>query len=545
MHMRFDFDLMTDPGIVRYRAFLEDATDLVVSLGGSVSGEHGDGRARGELVARMYGADAMRVFGEVKRVWDPRDALNPRIVVDPPPLETDLRHHGPAHLRVLSTAFAYAADAGSFAQAQRRCVGVGKCRQSGGGTMCPSYQVTREERHSTRGRAHLLWEMVEGTLVTDGWRSTEVLDVLDLCLSCKGCLGDCPVDVDIATYKAEFTHQHYKGRPWRRPRSHWSMGWLPVSAALASGMPRAANRVLGSRLAPAIRRAGGIDASRSLPVFARESLTSWLARRPSPWGTSPAPRGPVLLWPDTFTNRLSPEVGRAAVAVLEDAGFEVVAPRRPVCCGLTWVSTGQLGVARRVLRRSLRAVEGELRDGIPVVGLEPSCTAMLRHDGPDLLAGGDGRGAELGRLAAGSVRTLAELLAERAPDWAPPQVGGEALVQVHCHQNAVMGFDPDRALLAAAGVTATVPDSGCCGLAGNFGFEDGHAELSRAVGERVILPAVRSAGASTVVVADGFSCRTQIAQGTPRRALHLAEVLASGLDPEPGRGRARPGDPDR
>ncbi len=551
MHMRFDFDLMTDPGIARYRSFVEDATDLVVSLGGSVSGEHGDGRARGELVARMYGAEAMAVFAEVKRAWDPEGALNPHIVVDPEPLDANLRHHGPAHLRVLPTQFAYASDGGSFAQAQRRCVGVGKCRQSGGGVMCPSYQVTREERHSTRGRAHLLWEMVEGTLVTGGWRSTEVLDVLDLCLSCKGCLGDCPVDVDIATYKAEFTHQHFKGRPWARPRSHWSMGWLPVSAALASRMPRLANRVLGSRLAPVLKKAGGIAPDRDLPVFARQTLTSWMGARgstsrtraPGPPtaampsgagagpGASPEPaRGRVVLWPDTFTNRLTPHVGQAAVAVLEDAGFEVALPDGPVCCGLTWVSTGQLGVARRVLRHSLRTIEGALRDGIPVVGLEPSCTAMLRHDAPDLLAGGDGVDADLGRLAAGGVRTLAEVLAERAPDWTPPRVGGEALVQVHCHQSAVMGFDPDRALLAAAGVSATVPDSGCCGLAGNFGFEDGHAELSRAVGERVILPAVRAADATTRVVADGFSCRTQIAQGTPRRAMHLAEVLASGLD---------------
>ena len=584
MHMRFDFDLMSDTGIGRYRAFLEDATDLVVSVGGSVSGEHGDGRVRGELVERMYGADAMSVFCQVKRVFDPAGALNPGIVVDPPPLEENLRHHGPAHLRILPTEFAYATDAGSFAQAMRRCVGVGKCRQTSGGVMCPSYQVTREEQHSTRGRAHLLWEMVEGTLVTDGWRSTEVRDALDLCLSCKGCLGDCPVDVDVATYKAEFTHHHYKGRPWARPRSHWSMGWLPLSAALASRMPSLANRVMDSRLAPVIKRAGGIAADRDLPVFASQSFTAWARSRHTalaggarvdhassrgavevgrgrapghlpgdltqdPSGVrrstdltdepalgastglaAPGSRGRVVLWPDTFTNRLAPHVGQAAVAVLEDAGFEVELPDGPVCCGLTWVSTGQLGVARRVLRHSLGAVEGALRDGIPVVGLEPSCTAMLRHDGPELLAGSDGKGADLGRLAAAGVRTLAELLAERAPDWTPPQVGGQALVQVHCHQSAVMGFDPDAALLAAAGVDATVPDSGCCGLAGNFGFEDGHAELSRAVGERVILPAVRAADPATAVVADGFSCRTQIAQGTPRRAVHLAEILASGLD---------------
>lgn len=525
MHMRFDFDLMSDHGVAAYRSFVEEATDLVVGLGGSVSGEHGDGRARGELVARMYGADAMGVFAEVKRTFDPAGLLNPGIVVDPAPLDVALRHNGRAHLRVIPTEFSYAADGGSFAAAQRRCVGVGKCRQSSGGVMCPSYQVTREEKDSTRGRAHLLWEMVEGDLITDGWRSTEVRDALDLCLSCKGCLGDCPVNVDMATYKAEFTHHHYAGRPWARPRSHWSMGWLPVAAAMATRAPRLVNRLLSSPLAGLVKKAGGIAPQRDLPVFAEQTLAAWMAARESRYAVGPAPRGPVVLWPDTFTNHLSPEVGRAAVLVLEDAGFEVRMPSGRVCCGLTWVSTGQLGVARRVLQRSLGVVAAELRAGIPVVALEPSCTAMLRHDAPELLGAAD----ELATLGASGVLTLAELLRDKAPDWSPPRVGGEALVQVHCHQHAVMGFDADAALMRAAGVEVTIPDSGCCGLAGNFGFEDGHYELSQAVGERVILPAVRSAPAGTTVVADGFSCRTQISQGTTRRPVHLAELLAAGL----------------
>ena len=521
MHIRMDFDLLSDAGVRDYRSFVEQATDLVVSLGGSVSGEHGDGRARSELAARMYGTDAMEVFGAVKRAWDPAGLLNPGVIVDPAPLDADLRHRGNARHTSPSTVFAYSTDGGDFASAQRRCIGVGKCRQHSGGVMCPSFQATGEEVHSTRGRAHLLFEMLEGDVITDGWRSTEVREALDLCLSCKGCLSDCPTNVDIATYKAEFTHHHYRGRPWARPRSHFSMGWLPALARVAGRAPGIVNAVTGSRAAGLLKRAGGIAAEREIPRFATERFSAWFARTPR-GGTGE--RGPVLLWPDTFTEFLAPEVGRAAVAVLEDAGFAVHLPTGPVCCGLTWVSTGQLGVARAVLGRSLATLANPLRAGAPIVMLEPSCAAMLRHDGPELLPE-DPLAAAAGEYAV----TLAEVLARHAPDWRPPQVGGDALVQVHCHQHAVLGFGADAALLKAAGVVAEVPDSGCCGLAGNFGFEAGHEQVSRAVGERVILPAVRAAGPDTAVVADGFSCRTQIDEHTPRRPLHLAELLARGL----------------
>ncbi|MFC0624449.1 FAD-binding and (Fe-S)-binding domain-containing protein [Kribbella deserti] len=517
MHMRIDFDLLSERGLATYRAFIEQAADLVVSLGGSVSGEHGDGRARGELLGRMYGADGLALLAEAKRIWDPTGVLNPGAVVDPPPFDADIRHDGPAHTRQLLTVFAYGNDNRDFAQAQRRCVGIGNCRQTSGGVMCPSYQVTRDELHSTRGRAHLLWEMLEGTLVRNGWRSTEVRDGLDLCLSCKGCLSDCPVNVDMATYKAEFTHHHFAGRPWARPRSHWSMGWLPLWARLASGpAARTAGRLASTSAA---RKLGGIADEREVPSFARQSFTDWFGAR------SPvAGRKRVLLWPDTFTNYLTPEVGKAAVAVLADAGFEVVLPERPVCCGLTWISTGQLTIARRVLRRSLAVLEPHLAAGTPIVGLEPSCAAALRHDAPDLL-GDDALAAK----AARSTYTFAQVLREFAPDWEPPRVDGQALVQTHCHQHAVLGFDAERALMAAAGIDADVPDSGCCGLAGNFGFERDHYDVSMAVGERVLLPAVRAADPATAILADGFSCRTQIAQATTRRPQHLAELLANAL----------------
>ncbi|WP_130012340.1 FAD-binding and (Fe-S)-binding domain-containing protein [Serinicoccus sediminis] len=522
MHLRIDFDLVTDAGVRDYRAFLEQATDLVVSLGGSVSGEHGDGRARGGLLERMYGADTTAIFAEVKRAWDPQGRLNPGVIVDPPPVDAALRQHGHAQGFPQRTTLAFSADAGSFAQAQRRCVGVGKCVQTSGGVMCPSYQVTSEEKDSTRGRARVLFEMMEGDVITDGWRAQEVHDALDLCLSCKGCVGDCPVNVDMASYKAEFTHQHYQGRPWARPRSHWSMGWLPALARGAALAPRVTNALTGSRLAGPLKRAGGIAADRELPTFARQTFTSWFARSHTP--ARGEGRTPVLLWPDTFTTFLAPEVGRAAVAVLEDAGMEVHLPTGPVCCGLTWVSTGQLGVAQRVLRRSLATIGPALRAGATVVGLEPSCTAVFRHEAVDLLPDDP-----LATLAKGQVRTLAETVAEVAPDWEPPQVDRDALVQVHCHQHAVTGFDADRALMARAGIRAQVPDSGCCGLAGNFGFEDGHEQLSRQIGERVLAPAVRAADPATEVLADGFSCRTQIADLTARRGRHLAELLADGI----------------
>jgi FAD/FMN-containing dehydrogenase/Fe-S oxidoreductase len=515
MHMRIDFDLLSTRGIATYREFVEQATDLVVELGGSVSGEHGDGRARSELLSRMYGADGVRLFAELKEIWDPARVMNPGMIVDPPPLDLAIRHDGPAKDRRLPTIFTYPEDGDDFAQAQRRCVGIGKCRQSSGGVMCPSYQVTRDELHSTRGRAHLLWEMLQGDVITDGWRSVEVRDGLDLCLSCKGCLSDCPVNVDMATYKAEFTHHHYARRPWARPLSHWSMGWLPLWARLASPAPGLANRF--ARM-PLTKRLGGIAAGREVPPFARQTFTSWFAAR----GGSSTSGSKVVLWPDTFTDHLAPEIGRAAVEVLEAAGFEVVLPDKPVCCGLTWISTGQLTKARRVLNRSLRILAPHLAAGTPIVGLEPSCTAALRHDAPDLVADNP-----LVDQAAHATRTFAEFLAESG--WEPPHVGREALVQTHCHQHAVLGFDADRRVMAAAGVDATVPDSGCCGLAGNFGFERDHYDVSKAIGERVLLPAVRALPAATAVLADGFSCRTQIAHGTQRRARHLAELLAAAL----------------
>ncbi|AVT36040.1 FAD-binding and (Fe-S)-binding domain-containing protein [Plantactinospora sp. BB1] len=526
LHNRLPFPLTTADGIARFRSFLERAASLVVSYGGSLSGEHGDGQGRAELLPVMFGDRLVRAFGQLKAIFDPDDRMNPGKVVAPLPLDSTLRIGPDYRHGDVDTVFGYPDDGGSFGRAVLRCVGVGKCRRQHGGVMCPSYQVTREEKHSTRGRARLLFEMLDGTArggpVGAGWRSEEVRDALDLCLACKGCKSDCPLNVDMATYKAEFLSHHYAGR--LRPRAHYSMGWLPLAAALAARAPRLVNAVFRLPGAtPLVNAVGGIDRRRELPLFADQTFQRWFrARRPGGTGS----RGEVLLWPDTFSNHFSPAVGQAAVEVLEAAGWRVRVPEQALCCGLTWISTGQLHTARRVLRRSVEILRPYLRAGTLVVGLEPSCTAVFRSDAAELFPDDE----DVATLRRQTV-TLAELLHEHTPDWRPPTLPAQALVQTHCHQHAVLGTAADRAVLAGAGIAATFLDSGCCGLAGNFGFEQGHYDVSVACAERVLLPAVRAADPDVAVLADGFSCRTQIEQGAAngRRAVHLAELLRAGL----------------
>jgi FAD/FMN-containing dehydrogenase/Fe-S oxidoreductase len=520
VHTRIPFELRTPDGIAKYRSFVEDAADLVVSYGGSLSGEHGDGQSRGELLPKMFGPELMRAFGELKAAFDPGNRMNPGKVVDPYRLDENLTLRGwfPSEPRAL---FHYPQDGGKFSAAASRCVGVGKCRGDEGGVMCPSYRATREEENSTRGRSRLLMEMIRGEVITDGWHSTEVRDALDMCLSCKACRKECPVDVDMATYKAEFLAHHYKGRP--RPAAHYSMGWLPLAALLAAAAPGAVNAAgRAPGLGRLIKRAGGIDERRELPRFAHERFTRWWARRET------LPSGPpVILWPDTFTNNFHPGVGRAAVAVLEDAGFAVNVPTKPLCCGLTWISTGQLGMASRMLKRTIAALRPALAAGQRVVVLEPSCAAVFRSDAAELL------GSDDARLLARQTTTLAELLTETR--WHPrpsedQRAPRKAIAQVHCHQHAIMGFGKDTELLKACGVDVDVLDEGCCGLAGNFGFERGHYDVSMACAEHGLFPAVRDAAPGTAILADGFSCRTQIESGhLGRDGVHLAELLADML----------------
>ncbi|HEY7049710.1 MAG TPA: FAD-binding and (Fe-S)-binding domain-containing protein [Jatrophihabitantaceae bacterium] len=535
VHTRIPFRMTDADGVARYRRFLEQAADLVAGYGGSFSGEHGDGQSRGELLPRMFGHEIVRAFGQLKAIFDPTDRMNPGKVVAPYRVDENLRlgpswaprYEGPLH-------FAYPEDDGSFAAAANRCVGVGKCRQHdhpGGAVMCPSYQATREEEHSTRGRARLLFEMLQGhddSPIRDGWRSTAVRDALDLCLSCKGCKSDCPVNVDMATYKAEFLAHHYQGR--LRPRAHYALGWLPrlarvVSAArLAPVVNAFAHAPLLPRLAT---RAAGL-APREIPLFAGETLQQWWIRR---GGSRPGTRGVVLLWPDTFTNSFHPHIGQAAVELLEDAGWTVRIPTDPVCCGLTWISTGQLDTAKRVLRRTVDTVVDHIRSGGLVLGLEPSCTTVFRSDAPDLFPDD----LDVARLRKQTV-TLAELLTDHTSGWTPPSLSGVRVVtQVHCHQHAVLGWDADQKLLESAGASVQRLDSGCCGLAGNFGFEAGHLQVSIDCAESVLLPALRSADPGAVVLADGFSCRTQIHEldSGDREAVHLAELLDRARRGEP------------
>ena len=534
VHTRIPFDLYSAAGVARYRQFMERAADLVISYGGSLSGEHGDGQSRGELLTKMFGPQLVQAFGELKAIFDPDGKMNPGKVVHPAPLDAHLRLGASwAPKTPQDLYFRYPHDGGSFAQAANRCVGVGKCRQHehpGGAVMCPSYQATMEEEHSTRGRARLLFEMLNGhgdSPVTDGWRSDSVRDALDLCLACKGCKKDCPANVDMATYKAEFLAHHWKGRQWRRPRSDFSLGWLPEMARLVAGTgtSRLANAVMG---APGVHRAaawaGGVE-DRAFPRFAPQDLQRWHASRRRPQLPGYGRRGTVVLWPDTFTNYFHPRVGHAAVQVLEDAGWQVIMPAQRLCCGLTWISTGQLATAKRKLRQTVRQLAPHVRAGGYVVGLEPSCTAVFRSDAPELFPDDQ----DVARLR-DRVVTFAELLTEHTPGWEPPTVRRKVVSQVHCHQHAVLGWDADSRLLKQAGAQVERLDSGCCGLAGNFGFQRGHYDVSVACAEQVMLPRLRDALPETVVLADGFSCRTQIQEldSGGREAMHLAELLASG-----------------
>ncbi|MFD9963219.1 FAD-binding and (Fe-S)-binding domain-containing protein [Amycolatopsis sp. NPDC058986] len=519
LHVRIDFPLAAPEAKQAYRDFLTDAAELVVAHGGSLSGEHGDGQARAELLPLMFPPRLMDAFAEFKAAFDPGNGMNPHRVVDPAPLDADLRTVIAPPVLPTRARLALHADGGDLGAASRRCVGVGKCVSASGGVMCPSYRATGEEEHSTRGRARLLFEMLAGDVITDGWQSTEVRDALDLCLGCKACKSDCPVGVDMASYRSEFLSRHYEHR--KRPMAHHTMGALPRWLRLGAPMAKVINAVAASPLRRVLNRFGGIAAERELPALAAPTFRKWFARRKPPQWTDE--RTPVVLWPDTFTNFFDPAVGRDAVAVLEALGHEVHLPARTVCCGLTWHSTGQLDTARGVLRRSLDVLQPWLERGVPVIGLEPSCTAMLRKDAAELLPG-DPRVELLGK----AVRTFAEHVGEaELPEI--KAVEERVLTQVHCHQHADLGYDADARLLGRVTGEVRVLREGCCGLAGNFGFERGHYDVSVQVAEHQLLPALREAAPGTMVHADGFSCRTQIRQLSEHQPTHLASLTARAL----------------
>nr|WP_030524509.1 FAD-binding and (Fe-S)-binding domain-containing protein [Nocardia rhamnosiphila] len=515
IHVRLDLPIATAPE--RFRAFLTDAAHLVVGHGGSLSGEHGDGRARSELLEIMYSPEVRAVFAGYKALFDPANLLNPGVLVQPRPLDADLRLAGLPPLP-RAGGFAFAGDGGDLATAVHRCVGVGKCRadtRGTGGFMCPSYLATADEKDTTRGRARVLQEVVRGEL---DWAAPAVAESLDLCLSCRACGTDCPAGVDMATYKSETLHRRYRGR--LRPRDHYTLGRLPRWLGGATRVPWLVNALAGA--GPLRRlgmRAAGMDPRREVPELAPRSFRRIWRREAAKQRVAEPAATTVMLWVDTFTNAFDPEIAVAAVRLLNSLGYRVVVPRRQVCCGLTWISTGQLDGARARLRATLDALDDHVRAGGAVIGLEPSCTAALRADLPELLPE-DPRS----RPVAAAVRTLAEFLAAQ-PDWRPPRYPGRSLVvQPHCHHHSVLGFDSDRRIFAQMGVSVT-EIAGCCGLAGNFGMQKGHYEISVAVAGNGILPALENAEPDAVVVADGFSCRTQAAQLTARRGRHLAQIL--------------------
>ncbi len=521
VHTRISFDLSNQPGVENFKRFLLEAAGLVLKYGGSLSGEHGDGQARAEMLPLMFGEELTRAFEEFKSIWDPDWKMNPGKIVRPNPVDGQLRVGPDFRPKQVNTKFHYAEDHGDFGKVALRCVGVGMCRREEGGTMCPSYMATREERDSTRGRARMLFEMLQGEVVTDGWRSTEVRESLDLCLACKGCKGDCPVNVDMATYKAEFLSHHYKGR--LRPRAAYSMGLIFLWARMGALAPGLANWLGGSRLTGRFAKAiAGVSPEREMPALADETFVHWFNRRETQNAQSPR----IVVWPDTFTNFFQPSIGKAAVAVLEEAGYRVVLPGGSVCCGRPLYDWGMLDTAKKLWERTLNVLREEIRNGTPIVGLEPSCVATFRDELPNLLP----HDTDAIRLSKQMV-TFSEFIQQTTPDLVKkPSKSTKALVQGHCHHKAVMGFEPESWLLEQLGFESEVPEVGCCGMAGAFGFEDGKKyELSQTIGERNLLPAVRKWDEDAPIIADGFSCREQISQGTGRMPVHIAEATATAL----------------
>jgi len=530
VHCRVPFDLLTPEGLDEYKRFTVEAAKLVVSFGGSISGEHGDGQSKADLLEYMYGPVLVEAFREFKAIWDPEGRMNPGKIVEPYGQLRNLRTGAQYHPLEPATHFHYPDDHKRFSRATLRCVGIGECRRTEGGTMCPSYRVTKEEEHSTRGRARLLYEMLMGDVV-DGWRDKHVKNALDLCLSCKGCKGDCPVNVDMATYKSEFLSHHYKGR--LRPRTAYAFGMIYWWARLASIAPGVANFFTQT---PGLSRISkwiaGVAPARKIPVFASQTFKKWFLKRRTdrvdrPWRDrlQQGERSPVILWADTFNNNFFPQTLKAATEVLEAAGFEIVVPSASLCCGRPLYDYGMLDRAKALLRKILDTLREEIRNGVPVVGLEPSCVAVFRDELVNLFPDDE----DALRLKTQTF-TLAEFLEKKASGWKVPVLKREALVHGHCHQKAIMKMKSEEELYKKMQLNFRQVDSGCCGMAGAFGYERGrHYDVSVAAGELVLLPAVRQASRDALIVADGFSCREQILQQTDRQPLHTAEVLALAL----------------
>ena len=519
VHTRIDFDLMTAEGIRKYRSFIERAANLVVSYGGSLSGEHGDGQSRAELLPKMFGPELVQAFREFKSIWDPQNKMNPHKVVEPYRMDENLRLGADYQPWRPKTHFQFPEDHGDFSHAAMRCVGVGECRRVEGKTMCPSYRVTLEEEHTTRGRAHMLFEMLRGNPVKADWNNEPVKRSLDLCLACKGCKSDCPVNVDMATYKAEFLSHYYEHH--RRPLHAYAFGYIDQFAKMGAIAPRLANAIAQAPgLSTLLKRALGLAEQRKIPRLASKTFKQRFQRR----GTDTLEREPVILWADTFNNYFFPSTAQAAVEVLEAAGFQVYVPEQDLCCGRPLYDFGMLDRAKRLLRQILDTLKPLILAGVPLVALEPSSLAVFRDELKNLFASDD-----LALQLSQQSYALSEFLDKHAEGFRLPQLARKAIMHGHCHQRAIVKLESEEKVLKKMGLDFEMLDSGCCGMAGSFGFEAEKYEVSVKVGELVLLPAVRKASPETLIIADGFSCREQIEQLTTRHALHLAEVMQMAL----------------
>ncbi len=524
IHMRINFDLESEVGIRRYGEFVDRAADLVVSYGGSLSGEHGDGQSRGALLPKMFGPELMQAFGEFKRAWDPGNRMNPHKLVDAYLPTENLRLGADYKPLDPKTHFHFPDDDGSFAKAGVRCIGLGECRKNDTGAMCPSYMVTLEEQHSTRGRAHMLFELLQGEVIRDGWKNEQVKQALDLCLSCKACKSECPANVDMATYKAEFLSHYYEGK--RRPLRAYAFGMLDRWAGWGTLMPALANFATH---APGLRQlvewALDLAPERQIPLLASRNFRQMARKEGIPVSQGKRHQGAqpeVILWVDTFNNYFHPETSRAAIRVLQQAGFRVSVNPAGLCCGRPLYDFGMIAQAKEYLLRVMR--EFDLDAGVPLVVLEPGCASVFRDELRNLFPE-DSRAKRL----ASQTFLLSEFLEKHAPNFRPPQLTASVLLHGHCHHKALMKMGDEESVLRKMGANLKTLDAGCCGMAGSFGFEREKYAVSQAVGNRVLLPAVRQAFEDTLIVSDGFSCREQIAQATGRRAMHLAEVLELAL----------------
>ena len=523
VHTRLTFDLETADGFQKWRSFLQEAADLVTSYGGSLSGEHGHGQARGELLPRMFDEETIEAFREFKQIWDPEWKMNPGKLIDPFRVDENLRLGTNWHPPQVATHFEYPDDHHSFAIATERCVGAGVCRQREGGTMCPSYMVTLEEKHSTRGRARLLGEMIRGETIREKWRSEEVREALDLCLACKGCKGECPVQVDMAVYKAEFLSHYYEGR--LRPRTAYTMGHIHRWARLASLMPAVANFFTRAPGFESVAKLiADVHANRTIPRFSRYTFKEWFRKRNSNRLQDQSSDRRVILWPDTFNNYFHPQTAEAAVEVLEAAGFRVQVPAQNLCCGRPLYDWGMLDEAKKLLKQTLQILKEPIEAGVPVVVLEPSCATVFHEEMLNFFPNDE----NVKRLKQQTF-LLPDFLEQKAADFEYPQLNIKALVHGHCHHKSIFKMDAEEAVLKKLNVDYEMPQTGCCGMAGAFGFENDHYDISMLCGERVLLPAVRNAAPEALIITDGFSCQEQIGQSTNRRAVHLAEAIQAAI----------------